>query len=83
MIIVRYFYKLIQQLKISRSGYAHVYNIWGRGETTFTYKNIKDRVEHLIAYMHYKEKLTEIIINDNKYLSKHNFSFDDNSFEKI
>jgi hypothetical protein len=49
------FYKLIQQLKISRSGYAHVYNIWGRGETTFTYKNIKDRVEHLIAYMHYKE----------------------------
>jgi hypothetical protein len=44
-----------EQLKISRSGYAHVYNIWGRGETTFTYKKYKDRVEHLIAYMHYKE----------------------------
>jgi hypothetical protein len=43
-----------EQLKISRSGYAHVYNNWHRGETTFTYKNIKDRVEH-IAYMHYKE----------------------------
>jgi hypothetical protein len=33
--------------------------------------------------MNYKgNELTEIIINDNKYLSKHNFSFDDNSFEK-
>jgi hypothetical protein len=33
----------------------HMFIIFGVEVKPFTYKNIKDRVEHLIAYMHYKE----------------------------
>lgn len=61
--------------RLANSGDAHRMHIWntswtrfGVNANVFKYKNVKDRVEHLVAYMYDKQnKLTGFRINNDNY----------------
>lgn len=61
--------------RLAHSGDAHRTHIWntswarlGIDANVFKYNNVKDRVEHLVAYMYDKKnKLTYFRINNDKY----------------
>jgi hypothetical protein len=65
--------------RLSNSGDAHKMQIWNTSYANltdydiFTYKNIKDRVDHLIAYMYDKQnKLISVRVNNFNYSEDYN-----------